>query len=66
MSIELTRQERKVYNYIHDHRGCTTRDTQHDTWISCPSARITEMRKQGVPIISIGKRTYSGSIPFEM
>jgi hypothetical protein len=34
--------------------------------ITCPSGRITEMRKKGVPIISIGQRKYDGARAFEM
>ena len=32
--------------------GCPTHDIQFETWVSCPSGRITELRKKGVPIIS--------------
>jgi hypothetical protein len=48
------------------HRGTTTSDIQRDTGIECPSARITEMRGDGVKIISIGKKKYPGSKAFEM
>jgi hypothetical protein len=63
--MKLTKQEQKVHNYIRDHRGCTTRDIQRDTFISCPSGRITEMREKGVQIFSIGQRKYEGSRAFE-
>lgn len=69
--MNLTNQEQKVYDYIKANRGCTTREIQHDTWITCPSARITEINKKArrdnlpEPIVSIGKRHYDGAHPFE-
>jgi hypothetical protein len=62
---KLTKQERKVYDYIKAHRGCTTRDIQRDTFIECPSARITGLRQKGVIIKSIGTVKYDGTRPFE-
>jgi hypothetical protein len=68
----LTKQELKVFNYIRDNRGCTTRDIINDTYVTCVSGRITEIRKKyrlaGLPepIISIGHRKYTGARPFEM
>jgi hypothetical protein len=64
--MNLTKQERKVFDYILAHPGCTTRDIQRDTWITCPSGRITEMRKKSIAIISVGKKHYDGAHPFEM
>jgi hypothetical protein len=64
--MNLTKQERKVYDYIRRHRGCTTRDIIRDTYVTCPSGRITEMRSKGVPIVSIGHRKYTDARPFEM
>jgi hypothetical protein len=61
----LTEQEQKVYDYILRNRGCTTRDIIRDTFVTCPSGRITEMRRKGVPIVSIGQRKYSGARAFE-
>ena len=59
MSMQhLTRQQQKVYDYIASHKGCTTHDITRDTFIQVPSARITEMRAAGVPIISIGTKRY--------
>lgn len=63
---KLTKQEQKVFNYIRDHRGCTTKDIQRDLGIECPSARITYMRQKGVVIASIGQKKYPGARPFEM
>jgi hypothetical protein len=60
----LTKQEQKVYSFIKAHRGCTTRDIIHNTFITCPSARITEMRKKGVRIIEIGTVRYGDTQPF--
>jgi hypothetical protein len=62
---QLTKQERKVYDYILRHRGATTRDIIRDTYVTCPSGRITEMRSKGVPIISIGQKRYAGARAFE-
>lgn len=64
--MKLTKQEQKVYNYIRDHLGCTTKDIQRDLGIECPSARITYMRQKGVDIRSIGQKKFPGSRPFEM
>lgn len=64
--MKLTRQQKKVYDYIMENRGCTTSDIQRDTKIECPSARISEMRKLGVLIISIGKQRHEGSHPSEL
>jgi hypothetical protein len=64
--MNLTPQQRKVANYIYQHRGCTTKDIQRDTGITCPSGRITEIKQAGVNIYSIGKRKYPGSKAFEM
>jgi hypothetical protein len=63
--MELTNQQRKVANYIFRHRGCTTKDIQRDTGITCPSGRITEIRQAGINIFSIGKKKYAGSKAFE-
>jgi len=63
---KLTKQEKKVYDYILNHRGCTTHDIQRDSFIECPSARITAMRQKGIKIVSIGKKRYPDSRPFEM
>lgn len=61
----LNKQEQKVYDYIKSHPRSTTRDIQHDTWVTCPSGRITEMKQKGVDIRSVGKRHYEGSRAFE-
>ena len=62
--MKLTPQEQKVYAYIRDHRGCTTRDMQRDLLIECPSARITGLRRKGVDVEEIGKLKYPGARPF--
>lgn len=54
----LTKQERRVLDYIEANPGATTREIIHDTYITCPSGRISEMRAKGVPIISIGRKRY--------
>lgn len=64
--MKLSKQEKKVYDYIVNHRGCTTRDIQRDLWIECPSARITGLRQKGVNIYSIGQKKYPEARPFEM
>jgi hypothetical protein len=62
----LTKQEQRVLDYIEAHPGCTTADIIRDTFITCPSARITTLRQKGVPIISVGKKKYPGAHAFEM
>ncbi|WP_126259490.1 hypothetical protein [Bradyrhizobium sp. LVM 105] len=47
-------------------RGCTTSDIQRETKIECPSGRIAEMMKAGVPIVSVGRKKYPGGRAFEM
>jgi len=64
--LKLTKQQRKVLDYIKAHPGATTADIQRNTFITCPSGRITEMRQMGVPIVSIGQKKYSGAKAFEM
>jgi hypothetical protein len=46
--------------------GATTREIINAAYITCPSGRIAEMRKKGVPIVSIGHRKYEGARAFEM
>jgi len=62
--MRLTKQERRVHDYIKAHRGCTTRDIQRDTLIECPSARITGLRHKGVLVKEIGTLKYPGARPF--
>jgi len=61
----MTKQQKKVYIYILEHRGCTTKDIMLGTGIQCPSGRIAEMRADGVDIISVGQKKYEGSKAFE-
>jgi hypothetical protein len=63
--MKLTKQQEKVRAYIASHRGCTTRDIIRDTFITCPSGRITELRQAGVNIISVGKKRFPGANAFE-
>ena len=62
----MTKQQEKVYRYILKNRGCTTHDIMRDTFVQCPSGRISELRNQGVKIISVGQKKYHGSKAFEM
>ena len=62
----MTKQQEKVYRYILENRGCTTHDIMANTFIQCPSGRISELRQQGVKILSIGHKKYLGSKAFEM
>lgn len=61
----MTKQQEKVYRYILANRGCTSKDIMLGTGIQCPSGRITELRRDGIKIISIGHRKYEGSKAFE-
>ena len=63
--MKLTNQQRRVANYIFQHPGCTTKDIQRETGITCPSGRITEIRQAGITIRSIGTVKYDGSRAFE-
>jgi hypothetical protein len=62
--MKLTKQERKVHDYIKAHRGCTTRDMQRDLGIGSPSARITGLRHKGVLMKELGTAKYAGARPF--
>jgi hypothetical protein len=62
----MTKQQEKVYRYILNNRGCTTHDIMRDTFIQCPSGRISELRNQGVKIQSVGHKKYEGSKAIEM
>ena len=46
--------------------SASARAASSSTGIECPSARLTEMRKKGVNIFSIGQKKYEGSRAFEM
>lgn len=60
----MTKQQEKVYRYILNHRGCTTHDIMRDTFIQCPSGRISELRDMGVDIQEIGTVKYPGTKAF--
>ena len=62
----MTKQQEKVYRFILANRGCTSKDIMFGTGIQCPSGRITELRRDGVNITSIGHKKYPGSKAFEM
>lgn len=62
--MKLTPQELNVYRYILYHYGCTTHDITRDTFVQCPSGRITDLRKKGVDIRIIGQLKYPGSKAF--
>lgn len=62
----MTKQQEKVYRFILANRGCTSKEIMLGTGIQCPSGRITELRTDGVDIISIGHKKYPGSKAFEM
>lgn len=64
--MKLAKQEQKVFHYIRDKRGCTTRDIQRDLLIECPSARITGCATKGWRSGRIGQKKYPGSRPFVM
>jgi Helix-turn-helix domain len=64
--MKLTRQQRRVLDFIKNNRGATTKDIMLGTGIQCPSGRITELRQAGVNIISVGKKKYPGAHAFEM
>jgi len=62
----MTKQQEKVYRFILANRGCTSKEIMLGTGIQCPSGRITELRSEGVNIVSIGHKKYPGSKAFEM
>ena len=64
--MKITKQEQKVYDFILANRGCTSHDITSDTFIQKPCARIADLRKKGVSIVSIGQKKYPGTKAFEM
>lgn len=60
----MTRQQKKVYDYILKNPGCTTHDITVNTFVQVPSARISELRALGVKIESVGFKKYPGSKAF--
>lgn len=64
--MKLSNQQQKIYDYIRNHRGCTSHDITVDTFIQKPCARISELRALGVKITSIGHKKYPNSKAFEM
>lgn len=62
----MTKQQEKVYRCILENRGITSKEIMLKTGIQCPSGRITEMRADGINIISIGHKKFEGSKAFEM
>ena len=64
--MKLTKQQKKVYDYILKNPGCTTHDIMRDTFVQCPSGRISELRNAGVKIVSVGKKKFPGANAFEM
>lgn len=60
----MTNQQEKVYRFILNNRGCTTKDIMLETGIQCPSGRISELRSLGVKIEEIGTLKYPGSKAF--
>ncbi len=63
--MNLSKQCQLVYDYIKAHPGCTTLDIINGTGVTCPSHRITELRRAGVPIIVIGRKSHPGARPFK-
>ena len=63
--LHISNQERKVYEYIRDHNGCTTHDITRDTFIQKPCARIVGLQSKGVAIEVVGEVKYEGTRPFK-
>jgi len=63
--MNFTKQQQKVYDYIKKHPGCTTFDIRRDTFVSCPTGRMSEMRGLGIVFLEVGDVSYPGSKPFK-
>jgi hypothetical protein len=63
--MKLTKQQQKVHDYIKRNPGCTTNDIHRDTFVSCPTGRMSEMRALGIVFLEVGEVTYPGSKPFK-
>lgn len=62
----MTKQQAKVYRYIEQNPGCTTKDIMLATGIQCPSGRISELKStHKINITSIGQIKYPDSRAFE-
>ena len=49
--MKLTKQEKKMFEYIAAQRSCTTRYPTRELLIECPSAPITGLRNKGVVLM---------------
>ena len=63
--MKLSPQEKKVYEYIKAHPGCTTHDITRDTFVQKPCARIVGLEQKGVVVERRGQIKYPGTRPFE-
>ena len=61
-----TNQQQKVLNYIKANPGCTTVDIRRDTFVTCPTGRMSEMRSLGIVFKEVGEKQYPGAKPFKM
>ena len=63
--MKLSPQEKKVYEYIKAHLGCTTHDITRDTFVQKPCARIVGLEQKGVVVERRGQIKYPCTRPFE-
>lgn len=66
MKPKLTKQQQKVYDYIQRNPGCTSVDIRRDTFVTCPTGRMSEMRAHGIVFKEVGEKQYPGAKPFKM
>lgn len=63
--MNFSPQERKVYDYILAHPGCTTHDITKDIFVQKPCARIVGLESKGIKVVRRGQEKYPGTRPFE-
>lgn len=62
---KLNKQQQKVYDYIEQNPGCTTKDIRDATWVQCPTGRMSEMRTLGIVFKEVGVERYGRNQPFK-
>ena len=65
MSLKLSKQEQKVYDFIRDNPGCTTHDITIHTFVQKPCARVVGLESKGIVIERRGEVKYGDSRPFK-
>jgi len=63
--MKLSKQEKKVYDYILANPGCTSHDITIHTFVQKPCARVVGLENKGIVIERRGEIKYGDSRPFK-